>query len=434
MAAVIAFLTNQLDDAALAGSRLTDWRAANYELLSSIKDLELGQKGYLLTGEQRYLDQQNEAAAKIPAQLKAVQELSPADEAHQALLNRAVVVIRHKLDEIKTTTELKSQGKTDDAIAIVKVPENRDSLIAVKRDFTTVANYLTANLKDIRTTSTVRRQQLVASALAALVLSALLGIAAILAVRMQLNVLRASQTQLTMNNEMLEQLVKERTDSLEKASQEVQREKDQIEALLAEVNHRVGNSMQIVSSFLGLQAERIQNPEAREALESARSRVQAIATAQRRLRLTSAADIVEVNVLLENLVSDIRSALAEDKRIDITVKADPASASSNVAITIGVILTEVVNNALKHAFPGDRPGHIQISLHRGENGAPAKLMIEDNGVGMPGTAEKHKGFGMEVVRALAASLQASVTTEPVQHDGPNKGARVVLTFPVERAA
>lgn len=433
VAGVTAYLTHSLDETAAVGARMSDWRQANFELMDAAQNADAGQRGYLLTGDHAYLEMQNEAVRTLPARLEVMRAMTPADERQQHLFARAEGAIRGKLEEIAATTNLKAAGRDAEALAIINAQDSKAHMDAVRGSLRELADYQTSNLMDLRAKSSQRRQWLLVGATLALGLSMLLLSGALIAAFRQLRLLRAREAQLSINNEMLEQLVRERTEGLERATQDLQRESEQMQALLAEINHRVGNSMQMVSSFLGLQAEKMEHPEAREALDSARARVQAMASAQRRLRLTGTSDIVKVDQLLENLVADIRQAMSEDERVDILVDAEPADAPSRDAISIGVILNELVTNALKYAFPDQRTGRIAISLKSGKDRLPLRLTIEDDGVGLPATRRK-SGLGLDVVTALAMSLDASVKTEPVNDGGPNRGARIILTFATQHEA
>ena len=427
VAAAIAYLTRSLDDAAAAGMRLSDWRQSTFQVMDAVQDADAGQRGYLLTGEPAYLEQLQRAAKAVPGRVVEMKQLTPEDERQQGTLARVEAAIGGKLAEIRTTADLKAAGRTAEALAIADAPESRALMQAIRGSMRQLVDYQTSGLMDIRGVSSRNRQWLLVGTSLALALSVLLLGAAVIASLAQLRRARERETELVVSNEMLERLVRERTESLERATHDLQRESEQMQVLLNEINHRVGNSMQMVSSFLGLQADRTEHPEAKEALAAARARVQAMASAQRRLRLSGTSDVVQVDSLLENLVADIRSALARDSLIDISVAAEPVSAPSRTAVSIGVILHELVSNALKYAFPDNRAGSIRITLNGGKDNAPSRLTIEDDGVGIP-TVRRRSGLGLDVVRALAMSLDAQVSTETVNASGPNPGARIILNF------
>jgi two-component sensor histidine kinase len=220
--------------------------------------------------------------------------------------------------------------------------------------------------------------------------------------------------------------VRQRTHELETAKAEVQREKERAEALLADLNHRVGNSLQIVSSLLGMHGARITSQEARDVLESVRGCVHAIASAQRRVRLSGANDLVEVNSFLDSLIRDLRSALAGSGRVAIDLKADDVLIPSHDAVSIGVIVTEAINNAIKHAGGGDGPLNIAVVVEGNEDKKLRRVRVEDDGAGYDETTQA--GFGSQVTEALSMSLRARMSRSHVLPAGPRRGTRIELDF------
>src|SRR4029078_10028763 len=132
------------------------------------------------------------------------------------------------------------------------------------------------------------------------------------------------------------------------------------QVLLQELQHRVANSLQIIASVLMQSARRVQSDETRTHLYSAHNRVMSIATLQKQLAITSSDD-VELRPYLKELCASIgASMIDEDGRISLSSKADDSKATANVSVSLGLIVTELVINALKHAFPdpsqnGSRP-------------------------------------------------------------------------------
>jgi two-component sensor histidine kinase len=245
--------------------------------------------------------------------------------------------------------------------------------------------------------------------------------------RRRVSLLRASERVLTAFNAQLEMNVRQRTHELEAAKAEVQREKDRAEALLADLNHRVGNSLQIVSSLLGMHGSRIRSEEARQVLESVRSCVHAIASAQRRVRLSGANDLVEVNQFLDNLIGDLRSALIGNDRVTIDLTADEVVAPSHDAVSIGVIVTEAINNAIKYGS-GERGALTVVVILRGDQNRKLRcVIIEDDGPGYD-EASSQAGFGSQITEALAMSLQAQLSRSYVAPGGPRRGTRIQLDF------
>lgn len=178
--------------------------------------------------------------------------------------------------------------------------------------------------------------------------------------------------------------------------------------LLQEVQHRVANSLQIIASVLMQSARRVQSEEARGHLHDARHRIMSIAALQRQLS-TSAGGNVELRTYLTQLCQSLgASMIADPERLSIRVTVDDSSVPADVSISLGLIVTELVINALKHAFPDERTGLIEIDYQ--SSGQDWTLSITDNGIGMPvGSDAPKAGLGTGIVEALVKNLEGEIT-------------------------
>jgi chemotaxis protein methyltransferase CheR len=179
--------------------------------------------------------------------------------------------------------------------------------------------------------------------------------------------------------------------------------------LLLEVQHRVGNSLQIIASILLLKARKVQSEETRSHLRDVHKRVISIATVQHQLRPTGLADEVELGPYLSTLCDSLaQSMIGDDKAVTVATSASPGTTKSTEAVSIGLVVTELVINALKHGFPDGRQGHIAVDFIR--NGANWRLSVSDNGVGRRHDLAEpnHVGLGTSIVEALARQLNARV--------------------------
>jgi two-component sensor histidine kinase len=176
--------------------------------------------------------------------------------------------------------------------------------------------------------------------------------------------------------------------------------------LLQEVQHRVANSLQIIASVLMQSARRVQSEEARGYLHDARHRIMSIAALQRQLS-TSAGGSVELRAYFTQLCQSLGASMIAD-RDSIQVKVDDSIVDADVSISLGLIVTELVINALKHAFPGERTGTIVIDYR--SSGKHWTLSVADNGVGMPTGQDAPKaGLGTGIVEALVKNLDGDIT-------------------------
>ena len=197
--------------------------------------------------------------------------------------------------------------------------------------------------------------------------------------------------------------------------------------LLREVRHRVANSLQIIANSLQIiasvllqNARKTSSDETRGNLKDAHGRVMAVAALERLLS-TSQSGAVDVQAYFFSLCRSISaSMIADPDRIRLTVEGGPGVVEARVSVSLGLIITELVINALKHAFPGDRPGHIEVDYNfQGPNWS---LCVRDDGVGMPLTAPARTGMGASIVRALAGQLGAAVETS-ARHPGTQVSIR-----------
>jgi two-component sensor histidine kinase len=185
----------------------------------------------------------------------------------------------------------------------------------------------------------------------------------------------------------------------------------QTEVLLQEMQHRIANSLQIIASILMLKARTVQSEETRSHLRDAHDRVMSVATIQNQLQGSGHGEAIEVGPYLSRLCEALASSMIGDSRpITLKVEADAGTALSGEAVSIGLIITELVINVLKHAFPSGGGGEILVKyVVDGDNW---RLSVSDNGVGLQQVGHGHgrTGLGTSIVEALAHQLKACVET------------------------
>jgi two-component sensor histidine kinase len=193
------------------------------------------------------------------------------------------------------------------------------------------------------------------------------------------------------------------------------------EVLLREVNHRVGNSLQIIASLLHLQANSSGQDDVKAALTNAMGRVAAVAQVHRRLYTSHDLKSVLLNQYLEALLEDLRRSAEGNKMSRLTLKAEPIEIDPDRAVAIGIIVNELVMNAVKYAYP-DGAGPIHVVLNA--NGDDLELSIADDGVGLNvKTDPRSTGMGQRIVTAMAQKLDATAERDPA-----HAGTRMVLRF------
>lgn len=213
--------------------------------------------------------------------------------------------------------------------------------------------------------------------------------------------------------------------ALREANEQLQAVVARQDALLREVNHRVANSLQLVSSLVGLQASATQEPDAKAALRDTQSRIAAIMQIHRRLYTSQDVQRVDMRDYLEGLVSELSKSLPDSAaERPIRLRTDPIQLDTDKAVSLGVVVTELVTNAIKYAYPTGHDGEVRVALER-QSHDQLRLTVEDDGGGMPtnGATPKGTGLGQRVIAAMAKSLHSDLKLDAGHH-----GVRATMTF------
>ncbi|WP_341208802.1 histidine kinase dimerization/phosphoacceptor domain -containing protein [uncultured Sphingomonas sp.] len=220
------------------------------------------------------------------------------------------------------------------------------------------------------------------------------------------------------------------SNELRRLNQELERagaEKDallvQKDLLMREVDHRVQNSLQLVSSFLAIQARDAGPGVVADQLREARSRLSAVALVHRRLYREDQIETIDLSRYLGELIEDLKASLGDEWSRHMILSIAPVLIPTDRAVNIGLIAAELVINATKYAYPGQSGGPIEITLEQYRN--RLRLIVADQGVGKQGDGE---GFGSRMMRAVIQRIDGQMDyldNEP--------GLRAVLTAPIEPA-
>ena len=211
----------------------------------------------------------------------------------------------------------------------------------------------------------------------------------------------------------------------EQAEARLRESNERLEAMLYEVNHRVANSLQLVSSFVYLQARSVEGADAKAALEDTQRRIAAIAQVHRRLYSGGRVDRVDIAGYLASLLTDLEETWSTPEAPrSITLSAEPVTLDTDQAVAVGVIVNELVSNACKYAYPEDQAGEVRVTLLN--QGSGFLLRVEDDGFGMPHDGSvKGTGIGSKLVNAMVANLKARL-----DHDPAHKGVRITISTPI----
>jgi two-component sensor histidine kinase len=200
---------------------------------------------------------------------------------------------------------------------------------------------------------------------------------------------------------------------------------EQKDILLSEMSHRVANSLQIIASILLMKARNVQSDETRQHLEDAHRRVMSVASVQQHLQASGKGERVEVGSYLSKLCATLAaSMIGDNRRITVNVVAGDGMTTSSQAVSLGLIVTELLVNAVKYAFPDEAAeGHVIVGYEA--HGSDWKLSVSDNGAGMPLQSPNNmvSGLGTSLIKALAQQLHAQVDIATA----PRKGTTVSVT-------
>lgn len=193
------------------------------------------------------------------------------------------------------------------------------------------------------------------------------------------------------------------------------------DALLREVDHRMKNNLQLISSLMLLQSRRMDDEVARQALKTMLERVSAVATVHRRLFQSEDSQRFDVADFIRDMAGDLALAAGRDD-VRITLDLTPVTIPASMAAPFALVLNELLGNALKHAFPG-QGGVIAISLAKADDACI--LTVCDDGRGM---ADAQQAFGLTIVNLLCRQLRSGLEIAP---DAP--GVRATVRTPLSPA-
>ncbi len=415
-------VNNQIVDV----SRNYALRAQMDKVAQLANNIELSRRGYLLTLNEAELTQYRHSILSADQMLTGLETLVGAYPLQHARVKQIRALIESKQEDVRQTVEL---AQTGNVVAAREKIRSDDARAMMDQLSTTVAAFIDVEEKQLaQRNERINRMRswMTVTSIVALASAVILGLLLFTRVQRYVRRMVEGQTALRSENELLEQRVLERTAELEQARLVAEQERHRVEVLLQDTNHRIGNSLATVSSLLGLQMRQTQSEDARAALSAARDRVQTVSTAHRRLRLGEDMETARVDEFLTAVVNDIRDAIGQDHKIAIETAFLPLDLKARDVTTIGIIVGELVTNAIKHAFKGRSEGRIFIGLEAGADGVPV-LAVEDDGIGrkneiLPATNGKN-GLGMLVVEQLCMQFGE----KPIYGEGKDhSGTRVTV--------
>jgi two-component sensor histidine kinase len=203
------------------------------------------------------------------------------------------------------------------------------------------------------------------------------------------------------------------------------------ETLLREIHHRVKNNLQVISGLLDMQSRQIRNEEDRAIFRESQARIRAMALVHERLHGSEDLVVLRVAPYLRDLVAGLaQSYRGHRQEIEVAISSDEADLPADTVIPLGLIVNELVSNACKHAFPGGRPGRVEVAF-RLLPGRRHRLTVLDDGVGLPAGLDpvKVKSLGIKLVSSLAQQMKGEA-----RFSSSSRGTVVTVEFSEHRDA
>jgi two-component sensor histidine kinase len=398
-----------------------DIRTAAVEMRNAVQTAESSQRGFMVLGNEIYLAPYDTAKTKAQRHLDALKHLLAGSPDMQTATDRLTAILADKIAEMDQTIMLKRAQRDEEALEILRTNKGKaltdEANLFVSGIIKQADDRLVAGVDEQRNNISLLRA---VSALGALAIVAVVGGASYMLLTYTRE-LRHSRLEVDVLNASLERRVSERTHDLEEA-------RDRAQLLLSEVNHRVANSLAMVSSLVSLQGKALKDDAARAALKETQDRILAIALVHRRLYGSGDVGVVKLDEYLSGLLDHLKTSLSDaGQGARVIYELDPVPLSTDASISLGVVVAEWVTNAAKYAYP-DGKGEIRVKLRQMDGGL-AQLAVEDDGVGKVEDAPaKGTGVGTRIVTAMATGMRASI-----DYAKRERGTAAVLTFPAAQA-
>ncbi|HRF09048.1 MAG TPA: CHASE3 domain-containing protein [Xanthobacteraceae bacterium] len=398
---------------------LRDTRTAAVELRSALQTAEASQRGYLVSANEIYLAPFANAKAQTLRQLGILQRALGSDADATRLLARLGAIVADKLKEMDESIALKSAFRDQDAMELLK--SNRGKALMDEANV-----FLSGVIRrtDDRLTAEVHEQRENAnwlrwvSIIGGLIIMAVVGGVIATVIQYAREIVQARDEVKALNSS-LEERVRLRTSDLARA-------RDRAEVLLAEVNHRVANSLALVTSMVSLQAKASTDAASKQALNEIQGRIYAIAAVHKRLYSSGDARFVALDEYFKTLLDHLAASMrAEGSGANLRSELDPVKLKTDAAVNLGIVATELVTNAFKYAYPV-QSGEIRVKLKQLSD-REIELVVEDDGIGRSGTvASGGTGLGTRIVSAMANTLGGRIDYAA---RNPGTSARLVIPVP-----
>jgi two-component sensor histidine kinase len=395
-----------------------DTRGSAVELRDAMRTAESSQRGFLVTGNEIYLAPFDNAKTVVLRHLDTLKRTLVRYPVSETLLQRLAGVITEKIDEMNQTIALKNDRRDAEALALLRTNRGKalmdEANVFLSGIIQAADERLTTGVSEQKTNAAMLRW---VSIVGGLVIILVVGGVTITVLRYAREIAQA-RDEVRILNTGLEGRVTQRTADLARA-------RDRAEVLLAEVNHRVANSLSLVVALVKLQTNAVSDQAAKDALGETQARIYAISLIHKRLYSSGDVRFVALDEYLASLLDHLETSMRnEGLGASVRYDIEPLKLPTDTSVNLGVVVTEWVTNAFKYAYP-DRRGEVRVRLKQLSD-RQIELVVEDDGVGRSDDAAvKGTGLGTRIVKAMALTMGAEI-----HYVARQPGSAAHLTFPL----
>ncbi|SHK60394.1 sensor histidine kinase [Bradyrhizobium lablabi] len=396
-------------------------------LRSALQNAESSQRGFLVGGNEIYLAPYGNAKTQARVQFERLKASLFRSSQIDRMIKRLTDLIAEKVDEMDRAIALKGDLHDADALALFRSNRGKALMDEANVFLSSIIRIsderLTTGITEQRRNATWLRWVSVIGGLIIIIIIIIIVGGVTITIFRYAREIAETRDEVQVLNASLEQRVRSRTADLIVA-------RDNAEVLLAEVNHRVANSLSMVSALVRLQSKGVKDQVAKDALKETQGRIDAISAVHKSPYSSGDARFVDLDQYLSGLLTNVETSMRnEGHGASLRYDLEPLKLKPDLSVNLGVIMNEWVINAFKYAYP-DRAGEVRVHLKRLPEGR-AELIVEDDGVGrgVEGVP-KGSGLGTRIVNAMARTIGAEV--EYIARH-PGTGARLAFPSPAEIA-
>lgn len=385
---------------AIAVTQVREIRLSASELRSSLLTAETSQRGFLYSGNEVYLAPFDTAKISARRELADLQQAVASYPQFAPVVAHLDAVVDQKVAELEEAIALKRVGQDQQALDLFLSNRGKALMDRMSLFVTGIVESSDSLLVDGVNEQVTNANWLRWTAVAGCLLIVVVVSAATAAFRRTEQEISAARDEVVVLNQDLESRVASRTSALKEAL-------TRSELLLAEVNHRVANSLAMVGSLVRLQVRASKDSAVKDALAETEGRIAAIAAVHKRLYGTGDVGLVALDEYLSGLLENIAASMrSEGSGNSLKWDLDQVKLKTDASINVGVVVTELVTNAFKYAYP-EGSGEIRVRM-RQLPVSRVEIDVEDDGVGKGSGPVKGTGLGTRIVSSMAASLGTEV--------------------------